>query len=53
VAIIDKGRLMVDGTPQELLRQHSAATLEELFTRLTGVTGVEARAAEFAKHLLP
>jgi ABC-2 type transport system ATP-binding protein len=53
VAIIDKGVLRVDGTPQELLRQHGAATLEELLTRLTGVTGVEARAAEFAKHLLP
>jgi ABC-2 type transport system ATP-binding protein len=53
VAIIDKGMLRVDGTPQELLRQHGKATLEELFTALTGVTGVEARAAEFAKHLLP
>jgi len=53
VAIIDKGKLLVDGTPAELLRQHGAATLEELFTRLTGVAGHEARAAEFAKNLLP
>jgi ABC-2 type transport system ATP-binding protein len=52
VAIIDKGRLLVDGTPAELLQQHGAATLEQLFTRLTGVAGHEARAAEFAKHML-
>ncbi|MBL9076830.1 MAG: ABC transporter ATP-binding protein [Planctomycetes bacterium] len=53
VAIIDKGRLMVDGAPADLLRQHGAATLEQLFTKLTGVAGHEARAAEFAKNLLP
>lgn len=53
VAIIDKGKLLVDGTPAELLAQHGAATLEQLFTRLTGVAGHEARAAEFAKNLLP
>jgi ABC-2 type transport system ATP-binding protein len=52
VAIVDKGRLQVDGAPAELLRQHGAATLEELFTRTTGVTGVAARAADFAKNLL-
>jgi ABC-2 type transport system ATP-binding protein len=51
VAIIDKGKLRVDGAPAELLQQHGAATLEELFTRLTGVTGLEARAADFAKAL--
>jgi ABC-2 type transport system ATP-binding protein len=53
VAIIDKGKLMVDGTPKDLLHEHQAQTLEELFTRLTGLTGVEARAADFAKSLLP
>ena len=53
VAIINKGKLQVDGAPAELLRQHGAANLEELFTRLTGVTGVQARAADFAKNLLP
>ena len=53
VAIIDKGKLLVDGTPADLLHQHGAPTLEALFTRLTGVTGHEARAADFAKNLLP
>ncbi|MFY9345211.1 MAG: ABC transporter ATP-binding protein [Planctomycetota bacterium] len=53
VAIIDKGRLLVDGSPAQLLQQHGADTLEHLFTRLTGVAGHEARAAEFAKNLLP
>lgn len=53
VAIIDKGKLMVDGTPKDLLHKHQAKNLEELFTRLTGLTGVEARAADFAKNLLP
>ena len=52
-AIVDKGKLMVDGAPAELVRQHGAATLEQLFTKLTGVAGHEARAAEFAKNLLP
>ncbi len=53
VAIIDKGALCVDGAPAELLRAHGVPTLEQLFTKLTGLTGVEARAAEFAKTLLP
>ena len=53
VAVVAEGKLMVDGTPADLLRQHGAATLEHLFTKLTGVAGHEARAAEFAKNLLP
>ncbi|MEO6596889.1 MAG: ABC transporter ATP-binding protein [Planctomycetota bacterium] len=53
VAIIAQGKLLVDGTPAELLKAHGAATLEQLFTRMTGVSGVEARAADFAKNLLP
>src|SRR5688572_11610291 len=52
VSIISKGKLLVDGTPAELLQAHGAATLEQLFTHLTGVAGHEARAAEFAKHML-
>ncbi len=53
IAIIAKGKLLVDGTPAELLKQHGASTLEHLFTGLTGLAGHEARAAEFAKNLLP
>jgi ABC-2 type transport system ATP-binding protein len=52
VAIMVKGKLLVDGTPAELLARHGAATLEQLFTQLTGLTGVEARAADFARTLL-
>ena len=53
VAIVDKGKLLIEGTPGELLAQHGAPTLEQLFTRLTGLTGLEARAVEFARNLLP
>ncbi|MCA8975591.1 MAG: ABC transporter ATP-binding protein [Planctomycetes bacterium] len=52
VAIIVAGKLLVEGTPAELLRQHGAATLEALFTSLTGLTGVEARVADFARNVL-
>ncbi len=53
VAIMTKGKLLVEGTPAALLAEHGADTLEQLFTRLTGLTGLEARAADFAKNLLP
>ena len=53
VAVVDKGRLVVDGTPAALLQEHGVATLEHLFTKLTGVEGHAARAAAFAKNLLP
>lgn len=51
VAIMVQGRLMVQGTPEELLQQHGAETLEALFTRLTGLTGLEARAETFARTM--
>src|SRR5215212_1519101 len=44
VVIIDKGRLIVDGAPEALLAEHGGGTLEQLFTRLTGATQLEARA---------
>ncbi|HEX5046864.1 MAG TPA: ABC transporter ATP-binding protein [Gammaproteobacteria bacterium] len=49
VIIIDKGRLIVDGAPEDLIAQHDAGTLEKLFTRLTGATEFEQRAEDFAK----
>lgn len=52
VVIMAKGRLMVEGTPQELLSTHGADTLEHLFTQLTGLGGLEARAESFAKTVL-
>jgi ABC-2 type transport system ATP-binding protein len=49
VMIIDKGRLLLDGDPVELVRTHEAGTLERLFTQLTGGTELEQRAEAFAK----
>lgn len=49
VIIIDKGRVLVDGAPDELVRHHDAPSLERLFTRLTGSGDVEQRAEDFAK----
>ena len=49
VIIIDKGRLLLDGAPEELVRQHGAGTLERLFAQLTGGTELERRAEDFAK----
>jgi ABC-2 type transport system ATP-binding protein len=53
VIIIDKGRLIVDGEPDELLAKSGAATLERLFTELTGGAELEQRAEDFAKTFLP
>ena len=53
VIIIDKGRLQVDGRPDELLVAHGADTLERLFTQLTGGAELERRAADFAKTFRP
>lgn len=49
VVIIDKGRLMVDGKPDELVAAHQAGTLERLFTKLTGGGEIERRAEDFAR----
>jgi len=49
VIIIDKGRLLVDGRPEELIAAQGAGTLERLFTQLTGGTELERRAEDFAK----
>jgi ABC-2 type transport system ATP-binding protein len=38
LAIIDGGRLVAHGAPEELLAEHSAPDLEEVFTRVTGHT---------------
>jgi ABC-2 type transport system ATP-binding protein len=49
VIIIDKGKLLVDGRPDELVASHNSGTLERLFTQLTGGTELERRAEDFAK----
>ena len=49
VIIIDKGKLLLDGKPDELVAQANSGTLEKLFTQLTGGAGLEQKAADFAK----
>jgi ABC-2 type transport system ATP-binding protein len=49
VIIIDKGKLLLDGRPEELVVSSGAGTLERLFTQLTGGTELERRAEDFAK----
>lgn len=49
VIIIDKGKLLVDGRPEDLVAEHHAGTLEKLFTQLTGGEELERRAEDFAK----
>jgi ABC-2 type transport system ATP-binding protein len=53
VIIIDKGKLLLDGRPDELVASHNAGTLEKLFTQLTGGGELEQRAADFAKTFRP
>jgi ABC-2 type transport system ATP-binding protein len=53
VVIIDQGRLVLDGAPEALLADAGGGTLEQLFTRLTGGAGLEARAADFARTFRP
>jgi ABC-2 type transport system ATP-binding protein len=46
VAIIDRGRIVAQGTPHELLEQTSAASLEQAFLALTGTTIRDERSDE-------
>jgi ABC-2 type transport system ATP-binding protein len=36
VVVLDGGRVVADGSPEELLQRHAAATLEEVFLAITG-----------------
>jgi ABC-2 type transport system ATP-binding protein len=49
VIIIDKGRLLLDGKPEELVAAQGSGTLEKLFTQLTGGAELQQRAEDFAK----
>ena len=49
VIIIDKGKVLVDGRPDELVVSHNSGTLERLFTQLTGGSELERKAADFAR----
>jgi ABC-2 type transport system ATP-binding protein len=49
VIIIDKGRLLLDGKPDQLVAEHRSGTLERLFTDLTGGAELERRAEDFGR----
>lgn len=49
VVIIDRGKLLLDGAPDELVASHESGTLEKLFTQLTGGQEMERRAEDFAR----
>ncbi|HUR47881.1 MAG TPA: ABC transporter ATP-binding protein [Candidatus Saccharimonadales bacterium] len=53
VLIIDKGRMILDGKPEELVASHNSGTLEKLFTQLTGGAELERRAEDFARTFRP
>src|SRR5579885_124612 len=53
VIIIDKGKLLLDGKPDELVAAHNSGTLEHLFTQLTGGGELERRAEDFARTFRP
>jgi ABC-2 type transport system ATP-binding protein len=53
VIIIDKGKLLLDGKPAELVATHNSGTLEKLFTQMTGGAELERRAEDFAKTFRP
>src|SRR5580692_2904917 len=53
VIIIDKGKLLLDGRPDELVAAHHSGTLERLFTQMTGGEELERRAEDFAKTFRP
>lgn len=49
VIIIDKGKLLLDGPPAQLVADRNSGSLERLFTDLTGGAEIERRAQEFAR----
>ena len=49
VIIIDRGRLLLDGKPEELVAAHQAGSLERLFTQVTGGAELERRAEDFGR----
>jgi len=53
VIIIDKGKILVDGQPDALVREYGAPSLERLFTHLTGGDDLQQRAEDFAKTFRP
>lgn len=51
IVIIDRGRIVADGTFEELQQGETGASLERLFAKITGVSGHEAQAHRLARAL--
>ncbi len=51
IAIINEGRKIVEGTPQEIIQSTGESTLEEAFGQLTGVRDAAESTAEFLAAL--
>jgi ABC-2 type transport system ATP-binding protein len=51
LVIIDKGRLVAEGTTEAIARQTKASSLEQAFSQLTGVRDATAHAEEFMQVL--
>jgi ABC-type multidrug transport system ATPase subunit len=51
IVIINDGRQIVDGTAEQIRQNTGAASLEEAFSRLTGVRDVARLASEFISAL--
>jgi ABC-2 type transport system ATP-binding protein len=51
IVVINQGRQIAEGSADDIRRQTGAATLEEAFSRLTGVRDVERLAADFITAL--
>jgi ABC-2 type transport system ATP-binding protein len=51
IAIINEGRKIIEGTPQEILSETATSTLEEAFGQLTGVRDAAGSTADFLAAL--
>lgn len=51
IAVIHEGQLIAEGTPEEITRKTSQATLEQAFNKLTGSRDVHVYADEFLQAL--
>jgi ABC-2 type transport system ATP-binding protein len=51
IVVINHGRMIAEGTAEDIRRRTDTDTLEEAFSRLTGITDVERLASEFISVL--
>lgn len=51
LVIIDKGKKLAEGTPQDIVKEHNADSLSVAFSELTGVTDVDEQAHDILRAL--